>query len=68
MKLQMEIDIETVDKIVKNDLAWHLQAVREDIKKLNKIKNPTKGQIEDQKYFTKLLPALETVGDYYGVK
>jgi hypothetical protein len=68
MKINIEVDHELADTIVKKDIEWHIGAVKEEIKKFKKIKKPINYQIEDYNYNQKLLFALKIVGEYYGVK
>lgn len=68
MKINIELDPEVADQIVRSDIKWHIDTVSDDLKKLNKLKKLEKYQREDKAYFTKLLPALKVVGEYYGVK
>ena len=68
MKIQVDIEAESIDAIMRNELKWHYDNVKDDIKKLKKLKKLEKYQREDKAYFEKLLPALEVVCDYYGVE
>ena len=68
MKIKVDIDDEIADQIFKDNLKWHIDTISKDLKKLNKIKKLEKYQREDKDYFTKLLPALRIVGEYYGVE
>ena len=67
MKIQVELDGELVDQVVKNELMWHVHAVQQEIKKFKKIKNPKKFQIEEYNYNQRLLFGLKIVGEYFGV-
>lgn len=68
MKINVEVDPEMVDIIIKKDLKWHISAVSDEIKKFKKLKKPAKFQIEEYNYNQKLFFALKIVGEYYGVK
>lgn len=68
MKINIEVDHELADIIVKKDIEWHTNAVSAEIKKFKKIKKPAKFQIEEYNYNQRLLFALKIVGEYYGVK
>jgi hypothetical protein len=68
MKLKVEIDHQIEDKIIQESLKWHITVVSEDLKKLKRLRKPSKPQKHDIGYFNKLLPALKIVGDFYGVK
>jgi hypothetical protein len=68
MKMQVEIDDETLDKVFRENLTWHISNVEEDLKLLRKINKLEKHQLQDKEYFEKLLPALKIVGEYFGVK
>ena len=68
MKIKVEIDDEIADQMFRDNLKWHIEHISEDLKKLNKTKKLENYQREDKAYFTKLLPALKVVGEYYGVK
>lgn len=57
MKVQVELDDEIADQIVRKELKWHLQNAKEFVH-LHK---------DDKKYFKKLGPALEIVCEYFGV-
>ena len=67
MKIQVDIDPESIDSIVQNELKWHHSTIKKDLLRLQNIKNPHKGQIEDREQFKKLLPALTIVCEYFGV-
>lgn len=68
MKIKVDIDDEIADQMFRDNLKWHIDHISEDLKTLNKRKKLEKYQQEDKDYFTKLLPALKIVGEYYGVK
>ena len=68
MKIQVDIEPESIDSIVQNELKWHYDNVKKDIKKLKNMKKLEPHQKRDKEYFEKLFPALEVVCDYYGVK
>jgi hypothetical protein len=58
MKIQIEVDEEIIDKVMRAELKWH----RDNAK--NGCDNTCK---EDKKYFKKLAPALDIVCEYFGV-
>ena len=68
MKIQIEVDEEVVDNILKTELKWHVAAIKDEIKKFKKIKNPAKFQIEEYNYNQRLSFALKVVGEYFGIK
>jgi hypothetical protein len=57
MKIQIEVDEEIIDKILKAELKWH----RDNAKTYDNLSK------EDKKYFKKLAPALDIVCEYFGV-
>lgn len=57
MKVQVEVDDEMVDQIVRNELRWH----RDNAKDFFNVGK------EDKKYIKKLAPALDIVCEYFGV-
>ena len=61
MKIQIQIEEEIKDKIVKDDISWHINNAREML--ADKNTHP-----EDRVYFSKLLVAFEVVGEYYGIE
>lgn len=69
MKIQIDLDGEVIDTIVRNELRWHIDATSKDLREMNRSKKKLeKYQIEDKEYFEKLLPALKIVGEYFGAK
>jgi Fic family protein len=66
--MEIEINDETLDEVFRENLAWHINNLDEDLKSLRKRKKLQKHQRQDKEYFEKLLPALKIVGEYYGVK
>ena len=61
MKIQIQIEEEIKDKIVKEDISWHINNAREML--ADKDTHP-----KDRVYFIKLLVAFEVVGEYYGIE
>jgi hypothetical protein len=61
MKIQIEIEDHIKDRIVKEDLSWHINNTREI---LSDRTTPKK----EREHLRKLLAALGVVGKYYGVK
>lgn len=61
MKIQIEIEDHIKDRIVKEDLSWHINNARGAL--ADKNTHPS-----DRRYFEKLLAAFSVVGKYYGVK
>ena len=61
MKIQIEIEDHIKDRIVKEDLSWHINNAKKAL--ADKKTHP-----EDRRYFEKLLAAFSVVGKYYGVK
>lgn len=57
---------ELIDSVVKSQLRWHNNFVKEELATLKKKKKLEKYQTEDKEYFEKLLPALNIVSDYFG--
>lgn len=68
MKIQVDIDPESIDSIVQNELKWHYNHTKEELKKYKNYKKLEKYQKEDKEYREKLLPALEVMCDHYGVE
>jgi hypothetical protein len=66
MKIQIEMEPELIDSVVKSQLLWHNNFVKEELTVLKKKKKLEKYQTEDKEYFEKLLPALKIVSDYFG--
>lgn len=67
---QMELEVEAFDRIVANDLQYHYTLMSEDMRKLRKEvkKSGKRFHIEELKYLETLLPAIRTVGAFYGKK
>ena len=68
MKIEIEIDDETLDTAFRENLTWHINNIEEDLKILRTQRKLQKYQRDDKEYFEKLLPALKIVGDYFGVE
>ncbi len=66
MKIQIEMEPELIDSVVKSQLLWHNNFVKEELAMLKKKKKLEKYQTKDKEYFEKLLPALNIVSDYFG--
>ena len=66
--MEIEIDDETLDEAFRQNLAWHIKNLEEDLKILSKRKKLEKHQLQDKEYFETLLPAMKIVGGYFGVK
>jgi hypothetical protein len=67
---QMELEVEAFDNIVANDLQYHYTLISEDIRKLRKKSEKSEKpiHIQELKYLEGLLPAIRTVGAFYGKK
>jgi hypothetical protein len=61
MKIQIEIEDHIKDRIVKEDLSWHINNAMEI---LSDKTTPKK----EREYLKKLLAAFGVVGKYYGIK
>lgn len=61
MKIQIQIEDNIKDKIVKEDLSWHINNAREILSDKTIPK-------KEREYFKKLLDAFGVVGQYYGIK
>jgi hypothetical protein len=57
MKIQIQINDEITDRIIRAELKWH----RDNTKDIGDMCK------EDKKYFKKLAPALDIVCEYFGV-
>lgn len=57
MKIQIEVDDEITDEIIRTELKWH----RDNAKNFFNVGK------EDKKYIKKLAPALDIVCEYFGV-
>jgi hypothetical protein len=68
MKVEIEVDDEFTDTVIRDSIKWHIDTIESDLNKMKKAKKLQKYQREDKAYFIKLLPALKIVGEYYGVK
>lgn len=68
MKVEIDIQDETLDEAFRNNLVWHIDNAEDEFSRFKSIKNPTPSQLEELKYFTELVPALKIVGEYFGVK
>lgn len=68
MKVTIDMDYDITDAVVKTELKWHREFVKTELQALKKKKKLEPYQKEDKKLFEKLLPALNTVCDYFGVK
>ena len=68
MKVEIDIQDETLDEAFRNNLVWHIDNAEDEFARFKSIKNPTPSQLEELKYFTELVPALKIVGEYFGVK
>jgi hypothetical protein len=61
MKIQIQIEDHIKDRIVKEDLAWHIENAR----KMLADKTISK---KDREYFKKLSAAFNVVKEYYGIE
>ena len=68
MRIEVNIEPESVDSIVQNELKWHYMNAKYELKKYKKLKKLEKHQQKDKEYLDKLFPALKAVCNYYGVK
>jgi hypothetical protein len=68
MKVKIEIDDETLDAVFRENLAWHINNTKTEIKRLNKFIRLSDDEAKEKLYLENLLPALKTVGKYFGVK
>ena len=68
MRLEVEIEDESIDEAVRQNLVWHIENAKQELNRFKKIAHPTLSQKEELEYLTKLLPALNVVGEYFGVK
>lgn len=67
MKLEVNIDDESIDEVVRQNLIWHIKNAKLELNRFKKIEHITSSQKEELEYLTKLLPALNMVGEYFGV-
>jgi|TARA_R110000868_G_scaffold168243_1_gene402900 hypothetical protein len=64
--MQIEINDEIADHIIKTKLRESIDAVRQEIKNLKKNKSRAPYEDADLKHGVKLLPQLEAVYEYFG--
>ncbi len=62
--MKIEIDDELADKIIIEELKWHIKNTKKDIRDIKSMESVRQYKIEDYDYLVKLLPAL---GEYFGV-
>jgi len=67
MRLEVEIEDESIDEVVRQNLVWHIKNAKQELNRFKKIEHPTSSQKEELEYLNKLLPALNVVGEYFGV-
>ena len=68
MRVQIDIDDESLDEAIRQNLVWHIENAKQELNRSKKIKDPTISQKEELEYLSNLLPALNIVGEYFGVK
>lgn len=68
MRLEVNIDDESLDEAIRQNLVWHIENAKQELNRFKKIKDPTNSQKEELEYLANLLPALNIVGEYFGVK
>ena len=64
----IEIDIETADRIIVAEMFDQYSILKQEIKKQKTINNPKDYQKEDLKYNEKFLDAVETMLKHYTVR
>lgn len=64
--MQLEINEEIVDHIIKTELRESIDGVRQEIKNLKKNKSREKYEDADLKHGEEMLLHLEAVYDYFG--
>jgi len=65
--MQIEIDFETADNIIKTSLLYQYNSIKEEIESQKSIESPQEYQKEDLKYNEKFLDACITVLKHYTV-
>ena len=66
-KITIELEPEQIDVIVVEDLKWHLDRFRQDLK-LNKPRIFHVDPVKDKKKIKKMILAMRKVLSYYGEK
>ena len=66
MMTTIEINDDTLDKLMRDDLGWHLQNVKKDIAAAKKNKKLQDYQMRELAQNVILADALEKVYDYFG--
>jgi hypothetical protein len=64
--MQIEINEEIMDHIIKTELRESIDGVKKDIKQLKKIRKRERYQEADLAHNEEILPHLEAVYDYFG--
>ena len=64
--MQIDVNEEIVDQIMKTELRESITGVKQDIKNLKKMRKREKYQDQDLADNQELLPHLEAVYDYFG--
>ena len=64
--MQIDVNAEFVDQIMKTELRESITGVKQDIKNLKKMRKREKYQDTDLADNQELLPHLEAVYDYFG--
>ena len=64
--MQIDVNEEIVDQIMKTELCESITRVKQDIKNLKKIRKREKYQDQDLADNQELLPHLEAVYNYFG--
>ena len=64
--MQIDVNEEIIDQIMKTELRESITGVKQDIKNLKKIRKREKYQDQDLADNQELLPHLEAVYDYFG--
>ena len=63
--MKIEIDFETVDRIIQAEMFDQYSNLKQEIKEQKTIENPEDYQKEDLEYNEKLLDAVETMLKHY---
>lgn len=68
MKIQIELEDELCDRLVRESLSWHTKHARQTIQEFRGRSDVAPHNIEDYDYSVRLLAALKIVNEYFGVK
>lgn len=66
MKISIELDDDTIDKVTVQNIKWHLDNVKKEVAYLKKLNTLRENEREDLRSYNKVLPALEEVYDFFG--